>query len=178
MKVQIEKFEKIYNDTYNRTLKYVVIKCNNIDDINDIMQETYLELLNKMKRNKLEKVENIDNYIIGIATNIIKRHYTKKKKENIISYDDEDNIAELLIQDDFDLEESIITKYNIDKVWEYIKNKELITIKIFYLYFGLGLKISEIAQELGVGESNIKNKIYRTLKELKKYLGEEVNKNG
>lgn len=131
------------------------------------MQDTYLELLNKMKRNKLEKVENIENYILGIATNIIKRHYTKKKKENIISYDDEDNITELLIQDDFDLEESIITKYNIDKVWEYIKNKELITIKIFYLYFGLGLKISEIAQELGAGESYIKNKIYRTLKELK-----------
>lgn len=178
MKVQIDKFEKIYNDTYNRTLKYIVIKCNNIEDINDIMQETYLELLNKMKRNKLEKVENIDNYILGIATNIMKRHYTKKKKENIISYDDEDNITELLIQDDFDLEESIITKYNIDKVWDYIKNKELITIKIFYLYFGLGLKISEIAQELGAGESYIKNKIYRTLKELKKYLGEEVNKNG
>jgi len=178
VKVQIDKFEGIYNDTYNKTLKYIVIKCNNIDDINDIMQETYLELLNKMKRNKLEKVENIDNYILGIATNIIKRHYTKKKKENIVSYDDEDNITELLIQDDFDLEESIITKYNIDKVWEYIKNKELITIKIFYLYYGLGLKISEIAQELGVGESYIKNKIYRTLKELKKYLGEEVKKNG
>lgn len=178
MKVQIDKFEKIYNDTYNRTLKYIVIKCNNIEDINDIMQDTYLELLNKMKRNKLEKVENIDNYIIGIATNIIKRYYTKKKKENIVSYDDEDNITELLIQDDFDLEESIITKYNIDKVWEYIKNKELITIKIFYLYYGLGLKISEIAQELGAGESYIKNKIYRTLKELKKYLGEEVKKNG
>lgn len=177
MKVQIDKFEKIYNDTYNRTLKYIVIKCNNIEDINDIMQDTYLELLNKMKRNKLEKVENIDNYILGIATNVIKRHYTKKKKENIISYDDEDNITELLIQDDFDLEESIITKYNIDKVWDYIKNKELITIKIFYLYFGLGLKISEIAQELCVGESYIKNKIYRTLKELKKYLGEEVKKN-
>lgn len=40
------------------------------------------------------------------------------------------------------------------------------------------IKISEIAQELEIGESNIKNKIYRTLKELKKYLGEEVNKNG
>lgn len=176
MKVPIDKFEKIYNDTYSRILKYVVIKCNNIEDINDIIQDTYLELLNKMKRNKLEKVENIDNYILGIATNIIKRHYTKKKRENIISYDDEDNIIELLIQDDFDLEESIITKYNIDKVWEYIRKKELITSKIFYLYYGLGLKIPEIVLELSVGESYIKNKIYRTLRELKKYLGEEVKK--
>ena len=142
------------------------------------MQDTYLELLNKIKRNKLEKVENIENYILGIASNIIKRHYTKKKKENIISYDDEENSVELLISDDFDLEENIITKENVDKIWSYIKGKELIIIKIFYLYYGLGLKISEIAQELEIGESNIKNKIYRTLKELKKYLGEEVNKNG
>ncbi|MFR8233946.1 MAG: RNA polymerase sigma factor [Clostridia bacterium] len=178
MKVQIDKFEKIYNDTYNRTLKYIVVKCNNIEDVNDIMQDTYLELLNKIKRNKLEKVENIENYILGIASNIIKRHYTKKKKENIISYDDEENSVELLISDDFDLEENIITKENVDKIWSYIKGKELIIIKIFYLYYGLGLKISEIAQELEIGESNIKNKIYRTLKELKKYLGEEVNKNG
>lgn len=178
MKVQIDKFEKIYNDTYNRTLKYIVVKCNNIEDVNDIMQDTYLELLNKIKRNKLEKVENIENYILGIASNIIKRHYTKKKKENIISYDDEENSVELLISDDFDLEENIITKENVDKIWNYIKGKELIIIKIFYLYYGLGLKISEIAQELEIGESNIKNKIYRTLKELKKYLGEEVNKNG
>lgn len=178
MKVQIDKFEKIYNGTYNRTLKYIVVKCNNIEDVNDIMQDTYLELLNKIKRNKLEKVENIENYILGIASNIIKRHYTKKKKENIISYDDEENSVELLISDDFDLEENIITKENVDKIWSYIKGKELIIIKIFYLYYGLGLKISEIAQELEIGESNIKNKIYRTLKELKKYLGEEVNKNG
>lgn len=167
MKVQIDKFEKIYNDTYNRTLKYIVVKCNNIEDVNDIMQDTYLELLNKIKRNKLEKVENIENYILGIASNIIKRHYTKKKKENIISYDDEENSVELLISDDFDLEENIITKENVDKIWNYIKGKELIIIKIFYLYYGLGLKISEIAQELEIGESNIKNKIYRTLKELK-----------
>ncbi len=167
MKVQIDKFEKIYNDTYNRTLKYIVVKCNNIEDVNDIMQDTYLELLNKIKRNKLEKVENIENYILGIASNIIKRHYTKKKKENIISYDDEENSVELLISDDFDLEENIITKENVDKIWSYIKGKELIIIKIFYLYYGLGLKISEIAQELEIGESNIKNKIYRTLKELK-----------
>lgn len=176
--MQIQKFEEIYNATYNRTLKYIVIKCNNIEDINDIIQDTYLELLNKIKRNKLKKVENIENYILGIATNIIKRHYTKKKKENIVSYDDEDNITELLISDDFDLEESVMTKYSIERIWNYIKNKELIIIKIFYLYYGLGLKISEIAQELGIGESNIKNKIYRTLKELKKYLGEDVNENG
>ena len=31
-------FENIYQRTYDNTLKSIVIKCNNIDDINDIIQ--------------------------------------------------------------------------------------------------------------------------------------------
>ena len=81
------------------------------------------------------------------------------------------------IEDTFDLEADIITKHNVSKVWEYLKHKDLITTKVFYLYFAVGLKISEISKELGIGESNIKNRIYRTLKEIKKYLGKDVNEN-
>ena len=42
--------------------------------------------------------------------------------------------------------------------------------KIFYLYYAEGLKITEIAKELKLKESAVKNKIYRTLKELKEAL--------
>lgn len=82
--------------------------------------------------------------------------------------------SKLEIKDDFDLEQNIITKENVKEVWEYIKNKDIITTKIFYLYFAMGLKISEIAKNLKITESNVKNKLYRTLKELKKYLGKEA----
>ena len=76
-----------------------------------------------------------------------------------------------------DLESNIINKNNVEKVWDYLKERDSITTKIFYLYFALGLKISEISKELEVGESNIKNRIYRTLKEIKKYLGKDVISN-
>lgn len=47
MRAQIREkdFEKIYRQTYSKLLKYIVIKCNNIDDI---LQETYIELLKKL----------------------------------------------------------------------------------------------------------------------------------
>ena len=35
-------FNKYYNDTYENVLKYVVCKCLNMNDIEDIMQEIYL----------------------------------------------------------------------------------------------------------------------------------------
>ncbi len=172
VKITREKFKETYKTTYNNTLKFVIVRCNNIESVNDIIQDTYLELLKIIKKKKVVEVDNINNYVLGIANNIIKRHYHKKKKENIISYYQESE-KEIEIIDSFNLEEEIITKENVSEVWEYVRKKDLITSKIFYLYFALGLKISDIAKELEIGESNVKNKIYRTLKELKKYLGKE-----
>lgn len=73
-------FEKIYKDSYNKVLRFAVIKCRNLDDINDIIQDTYLELLKLLKKEKMLKVENIESYILGISNNVLKRYYRKKKK--------------------------------------------------------------------------------------------------
>jgi len=170
-------FEKIYKDTYNKVLRFAVIKCRNLDDINDIIQDTYLELLKLLKKKKMLEAENIESYILGISNNVLKRYYHKKKKDNIVYYYQDDSNLAKDIEDTFDLEAEIITKHNVSKVWEYLKHKDLITTKVFYLYFAVGLKISEISKELEIGESNIKNRIYRTLKEIKKYLGKDVNEN-
>lgn len=46
----LEKFNKIYDETYNEVLKFIIFKINNIFDANDLIQETYLEfykILNK-----------------------------------------------------------------------------------------------------------------------------------
>lgn len=155
-------FERIYRETYYSTLKYITIKCNNIEDINDILQDTYVELFNILKKRTVN-VQKCESYINGIATNIIKRHYSKVKK--ICFVNDEDENVE--IADDFDLEQEFITKENAENIWNFIKNKDLITGKIFYLYFIFDMKIADVARELELNESNVKNRIYRTIKQLR-----------
>ena len=177
IRIKREDFEKIYEKTYNGVLKFAVVKCNNNEDINDIIQDTYLELLKIVKKKKILEIENINNYIFGIENNIVKRHFYKKKKDNVVLfYNDENNLNKNL-EDNFDLEANIINKNNVEKVWDYLRKKDLVTTKVFYLYFALGLKIPEISKELEIGESNIKSRIYRTLKEIKKYLGKDVINN-
>ena len=176
-KIETKDFEEIYEKTYNGVLKFAIVKCNNIEDINDIIQDTYLELLKIIKKKKVLEIENVYSYIFGIENNIIKRHFYKKKKDNVVLFYDNENNLNKNIEDNFDLESNIINKNNVEKVWDYLKERDLITTKTFYLYFALGLKISEISKELEVGESNIKNRIYRTLKEIKKYLGKDVISN-
>ena len=169
MSTQIEEnnFEKIYRETYNSVLKFITIKCNKIEDINDILQDTYIELLKILKRKGYLQLENIESYIFGISNNIIKRHYNKKN--NIIKYEFKDD-EDIEVKDEFDLEQDFITKENVQVIWNYIKSKDLITSKIFYLYFSLDMKISDISKELNINESSVKNKIYRTLKQAKEYL--------
>ena len=176
--IQEKDFEQIYRQTYNMLIRYIVVKCNNIDDINDILQETYIELLKKIRKQKNLETENINNFIYGIANNIIKRHFHKKKLEKIVYlYSNDEEDTPLDIEDTFDLEQDFITKENVDRVWQYINTKDLLTTKVIYLYFILGLKISDVANELNISESNAKNKIYRTLKELKVNLGKDVGEN-
>ena len=176
--IQEKDFEQIYRQTYNILIRYIVVKCNNIDDINDILQETYMELLKKIRKRKNLEVENINNFIYGIANNIIKRHFHKKKLEKIVYlYSNDEEDTPLDIEDTFDLEQDFITKENVDRVWQYINTKDLLTTKVIYLYFILGLKISDVANELNISESNAKNKIYRTLKELKVNLGKDEGEN-
>ena len=81
------------------------------------------------------------------------------------------------IQDDFCLEDVVLTKEDAKEVWEYLKKKDLETAKIFYLHFSEALKISEIAEKMQISQSSVKNKIYRTLKEMKN-MNESRERNG
>ena len=87
MSTQLDEkdFEKIYRETYSKILKFAIIKCNNLNDVNDIIQDTYVELFNKLKKNSTIELDNVDGFICGIANNVIKRHYFKKKKNKIVA---------------------------------------------------------------------------------------------
>lgn len=168
----LEDFEQIYNDTYNYTLRYILCKCSNIDDINDLIQETYVELYKVLQRKKYIVIENYQNYIIGIAKKKIQKYYglLYKVKASLILNNIDYKEYELEIPANINIEMDIITKSKAEEIWKYIKQKNTIVIKVFYLYYYLELKISEIANELNISESNVKNILYRTIKEIKKNI--------
>ncbi len=170
----LSKFNDIYDKTYLDLLKFVIVKCHNINDTNDIIQETYLELWNILNKKELSDI-NIKSYLMGIANNKIKKHYTILKKIKTISiFEKNDKDIELivLLEDKINIENFVIQKDNWNTIWQFIKSQKNQDIpKVFYLYYKLDLSIKEISKELKVSESYIKNLIYRTLKELQKNFG-------
>lgn len=172
--INLKQFDDIYEKTYNHVLKYIVCKCSNMEDVNDIIQETYLEVYKAIVKNK--NIEDIDKYIIGIAKNKVNKYYTLLYRiQSAFIFSNKYNELEILdnIKDDVDIEKIVIKTDDIEKIWCYLKTKKIIIQKIFYLYYELDLTIKQIAQELNVGESYIKNCLYRTLNELQKILGKD-----
>lgn len=168
--MSIENFEKIYNKTYKDVLKYIIAHCSNLEDVNDIVQDTYVSLYKTLKKNKSIELENDQAFIKGIAKNVLKRYYRFKYKEknNIEIFENE----ELQLEANIDIELEFITKDNVLHIWQTLNNKDLRIAKIFYLYYGLDMKITDIAKELNLTESATKNYIYRTIKELKNSMKE------
>lgn len=169
----VDKFNKIYNDTYKDVVKYVVCRCKRIDDVSDIVQNIYLEVLKSLKNKDINK-----NYIIGISNHKIKDYYRfrYRKKEISIEEPDQNNITLYeKIPSNIDIVNNYITNNDIDKVWAYLNKKSIIISRIFYLYYYMGYKIKEISQILNISEINVKHYLYRTLNELNTYLGGDTN---
>ena len=148
-----DKFDKLYNETHRDILKYIVLNCYNLEDAKDILQSTYLEVYKKID------VVNDKKYIVGIAKNEIKRFYRFKYKiKNMFLYNEEistiDNVSS-----DYNLEESIFMKYDVDLVWKLISKKPAVVSKVIYLYYYEGYTIKEISSILNISESNVKHYI-------------------
>lgn len=163
----LNEFNEIYDKTYDIVVKYVVCKCNNVDDVNDIIQDIYIALYKQLLKNN--DIEDINNYVIGIAKNKINKYYGLSYKiKNLFTKTEINNL-----KNNINIEKNIVDKDNLEEIWKYLKNKDIIIFKIFYLYYVELLTIKEISKHLNINESNVKNYLYRTLKELKNiYKGE------
>lgn len=91
----LKNFEKIYNETYSNTLRYIICKCTNLNDVDDIIQETYLELYKVLKDRK--DILNYQAYIITIAKNKIIKYFKSNEKVKTISIFQENNDEDFTI---------------------------------------------------------------------------------
>lgn len=159
-------FDKLYNESYQQVLKYVICNCSNIEDVKDIVQNVYVELLKIL--DKKSTFDKGNAYILGIAKNKVNEYYRFNYKAKIISIFSKREEIELLdsIPDDMDLQEELIQKEDLKFIWNYLKKKKVIISKIFYLYYYTDMTIKNISKELNISESNVKHYLYRTLKEL------------
>jgi len=158
-----ELFDKIYYETYNNVLRYVICNCSNMEDVNDIVQNVYFDVYKKIK--KIIKVDNYKSYILIIARNKVKDYYRFKYRFKKFNIDEKNELIEVISSME-DIEKIILINEDIDIIWNYLLNKNVIIFKIFYLYYYENFSLKDISLKLNISLSNVKHYLYRTLKEL------------
>jgi RNA polymerase sigma-70 factor (ECF subfamily) len=171
-----ERFNEVYNATYKAVMAYIAGKCGNTADMGDIAQEVYIEVYEMLCKRGVGYPRSDKAVVMKIAQQKIARHYSRMDRLRMLvplrgeNEDGDDDALTPQEVDAFMTEDYVIDQMMHDSARQIIRQKPEDVKKVFYLFYDLGLTIAETAQALGVSESNVKNKLYRTLKELRSLL--------
>jgi RNA polymerase sigma-70 factor (ECF subfamily) len=170
------RFDEMYNSTSKAVLAFITAKCGRTADISDIFQDTYLELYQVLDKRGANYVTNDKALVLRIAKRKIAKHYSLLERlriyvsMNTAHKDEEETELADFAADTFLTEDFAVNQVLLETAKQFIQSKPEDVQKVFYLMYDVDLSIPEIAQALSMGESNVKNKLYRTLKELRNLL--------
>lgn len=172
-----EQFQQIYDQTYQRTAAMILAKSRQTADAADLIQEVYLELYQIIRRRGNTYIKNPEALVGKLTKQTLARYYRtlSRRMEVYAEPSDEDITAEAADIEALSVEE--ITEDHAVLEWMdgYLASQSEDIRKIFHLYYRFGMKIPEIARYLEKTESDVKNKLYRTLKEIRAYWkGESI----
>lgn len=176
-----EHFNKIYDETFDDIKRFVALKCSDISLISDILQDIYMEYYRLILRKGTDYAANDFAVIFKIAKRKIYRYYTFKEKLTYLvplfqrNEDGEEYCTaeqEAVTEEpEESVEDTVLTRIEAERIWSVIEQYSPEVRKIMYLHFSEGMSHAEIACELGCSLSNVKNKLYRTLSEIKNSSG-------
>lgn len=131
---QDDFFNELYASTNQKVLAYIIVKCGKTEDVADIFQETYTEVVKIIQKHGISYFKQPDALVMQIAKRKIFRHYKLKEKlrgiekmnyYNILSSDENDIAVQQTSFDDI-----AISKETVQSVFTY--HSQLKTISCIF----------------------------------------------
>jgi RNA polymerase sigma-70 factor (ECF subfamily) len=167
-------FNRVYSETVPALSRFVINKCGNILDVEDILQNIYARFFRRIVKKGHRDIENPEAFLINIAKFECKNYFgSLKKRSGVTSFTDfsDEQMYEIeaeMSKNSKQLEDVLCNEMLARQIFEDIAAQDALTGKIFYLHFVCDLKLDEIAKELELKLSTVKNKLYRTIDRQKK----------
>jgi len=161
-----ERLKQIYKTYYSSIYKFCLARIK--DDkqaVEDITQETFIVLYNKLLGG--EAVEKPHAFLFKVADNLIRRHYEKVKKDNVLISIEE--VIELPT-DKTDLDERLAFEQYSKEFSAALNDTDA---ELFSLRYIEELRINEIADITGMSIHNITIRLHRLKDKLRNLYGDE-----
>lgn len=174
-KAELDRFfSNVYDETFKKMSRYIVSKCGNVLDAEDILQNVYARFYQRILKNGYDDIGSAEAFLVQIAKFEIKTYFAGKKKnsgvDNFADYSDEQMsvIEGEMSKEQENLEDVLCNQLLAQQILKDIADSDEVTGKIFYMYFVLNMKLEDVAIELELNLSTVKNKLYRTIDKQKK----------
>lgn len=170
-----KQFESTYELTNRNVTLFLISKCKNFTDVNDILQDVYLEYYQVLMKKGLNYIQDEEKFLISLCRKKIATYYSFWDRiPHRMSLDEKETSEKESILyelcDETDYEEDFFEKEMIEDVKLILKQQSDDIQKIFYLYYTMELKLPEIASLLNINTQSIKNKLFRTRKLIRESL--------
>ena len=162
--LNLEKIIIEYSGYIYKIIENTAIKNLSKEDIEEIISDTFFVLWKN--KEKLEGDKILSSYIAGIVRNLI------REKTRVIKISADISDYENIIPDCRNIDMLYQTREKVSIIEKTVKQMKEKDIQIFNLYYNSSMKISEIAKFLNIYSFNVKTKLYRIRKKIKKELEE------
>jgi RNA polymerase sigma factor (sigma-70 family) len=163
-----EAFAFFYNLHIDRLFQYGLKLCKDEDIIKDAIQEIFLDLYLKRKKNNTAP-ENLKYYLfLALKRNLIKKLKSKRR------FDSDKHIEGKITAMEFSVEYNLIENEQKEEIRHKVvdalgqlpdKQKEVV-----YLRFNEAMDYPEIAMLLGITIESVRKQVYRALKTLRELI--------
>jgi len=163
-KVNPADFEPLYTTYYERILRFIYKRMEDIEDSRDVTAMVFAKALGNICKYQHQGLP-FSSWLYRIAINEVNLFYRRTKKARIISLD-ENGLKGIANETDGLSKEDLAA---LKRALLYLSEEELLIIE---LRFFEERPFSQVAQILDITENNAKVKTYRTLDKLRKVFAQ------
>ena len=160
-------FDRIYESTYRPLLRYAIVHLSDPTDAEDALQNVYLSFYRRIERYGHLDVLFPKAFLLKMLKREIIEQYAERQKRPLRPLED---VSEDRLTDDLTFEDGVLDRALAQDILAEAKRLPRETYRVFVLYYGYELSVSEIAKELGMGTEAVKSRLFRGRKAIRQYL--------
>ncbi len=157
-----EVFAELYEEYLPRVFRYIRYKVNNTQVAEDLTSTTFEKALTNFSKFSEDKA-SFPTWIFSISRNTVIDYYRAQGRKHTVSLDE----AKEIESKDPSPEEELLKKEERQKLQMCLQQLPEDEQEIIHLKFAAELNNRQIAKMLGLSESNVGTKLYRTVRKLR-----------
>ena len=162
-------FDKVYEKTYRTLLRYAIVHLSDPIDAEDALQDVYLGFYRRIEARGYADILSPQAFLLKMLRRQVIRYYAARSKRSVL---EAEAFEEAAARDPIPFEEAVENRAAAGQVLEAAKALSPDSYRVFVLYYGFGMSVSEIAKATLLGEEAVKSRLYRGRNAVRRKLKE------